>query len=639
MKKIALFIVYSILGVIFPVQLCASDAYWTSPQHTFEERRALFLDYYSEYGVEKGLYGIFRQVARAGAGKPLEYPLVDEAVNMMISNHDCTDFTLHGFLRLMYMDRKQNILTADAREKIKARILDFKYWWDEARKDTTYRCYHTENHQGMYHSVELLAGQLYKKEVFANGMTGKQHIKHAEKLLEQWMEYRFRFGFSEWLSTYYDEDVLFLANLYDYAEDKKIRNRAKALLDILMFDLALNSYQGMLGSTSGRTYATSLISGSHNTSPICKLMFGMGTFDREEVLGTTVLALSNYRCPEVIVEIAADQKSVMLNKQRVSMNVEDAPSYGLTYDNVLDGHYYWSMQEFIHPYAIKLSKQISEKNHVWPYGNYDSYIRRYEKEIEKYGSIRNMHVDRFALSEANITTYRTPDFMLSSVTDYRKGAPGYQQHTWQATLSNKALVYTNHPGGKNLRYSPNYWSGNEILPRVAQVNNVVVCIYNIPEKQKNGFSHAYFPMEEFDEVHISGNWIFGRKGNGYVALFSQHCTRLLPDMRGVLCDLKADARQNIWVCETGSADRWGSFEAFIQALKATSVAIDGLTVSYVSPEQGKISFGWEDPLCIDGVKQELRWKYRYDNPYCKVGLDSTEIVIRKGDKQWCINYR
>lgn len=365
----------------------------------------------------------------------------------------------------------------------------------------------------------------------------------------------------------------------------------------------------------------------------------MGTFDREEVLGTTVLALSNYRCPEVIVEIAADQKSVMLNKQRVSMNVEDAPSYGLTYDNVLDGHYYWSMQEFIHPYAIKLSKQISEKNHVWPYGNYDSYIRRYEKEIEKYGGIRNMHVDRFALSEANITTYRTPDFMLSSVTDYRKGAPGYQQHTWQATLSNKALVYTNHPGGKNLRYSPNYWSGNEILPRVAQVNNVVVCIYNIPEKQKNGFSHAYFPMEEFDEVHISGNWIFGRKGNGYVALFSQHCTRLLPDMRGVLCDLKADARQNIWVCETGSADRWGSFEAFIQALKATSVAIDGLTVSYMSPEQGKISFGWEDPLCIDGVKQELRWKYRYDNPYCKAGLDSTEIVIRKGDKQWCINYR
>lgn len=53
-----------------------------------------------------------------------------------------------------------------------------------------------------------------------------------------------------------------------------------------------------------------------------------------------------------------------------------------------------------------------------------------------------MHLDRFALSEANIETYRTPDYMLSCALDYRKGAPGYQQHIWQATLGNKALVYT-----------------------------------------------------------------------------------------------------------------------------------------------------------------------------------------------------
>lgn len=91
------------------------------------------------------------------------------------------------------------------------------------------------------------------------------------------------------------------------------------------------------------------------------------------------------------------------------------------------------------------------------------------------------------LSEANIETYRTPDYMLSCALDYRKGAPGYQQHIWQATLGNKALVYTNHPGGKNLRWSPNYWAGNEILPRAAQSKNVVICIYNTPANQKNDF--------------------------------------------------------------------------------------------------------------------------------------------------------
>lgn len=108
-------------------------------------------------------------------------------------------------------------------------------------------------------------------------------------------------------------------------------------------------------------------------------------------------------------------------------------------------------------------------------------------QIAEHGKLVDMHLDRFALSEANIETYRTPDYMLSCALDYRKGAPGYQQHIWQATLGNKALVYTNHPGGKNLRWSPNYWAGNEILPRAAQSKNVVICIYNTPANQKNDF--------------------------------------------------------------------------------------------------------------------------------------------------------
>lgn len=48
------------------------DEYWSTPRGTFEERCAQFLDYYSENGVEKKLYGVFRQAARAASGRPLE---------------------------------------------------------------------------------------------------------------------------------------------------------------------------------------------------------------------------------------------------------------------------------------------------------------------------------------------------------------------------------------------------------------------------------------------------------------------------------------------------------------------------------------------------------------------------------------
>lgn len=57
------------------------------------------------------------------------------------------------------------------------------------------------------------------------------------------------------------------------------------------------------------------------------------------------------------------------------MNVEDAPAYGISYDKELDCHLFWGMQEFIHPMAIRMSKQISEKYDVWPYRNYDEYIK------------------------------------------------------------------------------------------------------------------------------------------------------------------------------------------------------------------------------------------------------------------------
>ena len=39
--------------------------------------------------------------------------------------------------------------------------------------------------------------------------------------------------------------------------------------------------------------------------------------------------------------------------------------------------------------------------------------------------------------QVNITTYRTPDYMLSCAQDYRPGYGGDQQHIWQATLARR----------------------------------------------------------------------------------------------------------------------------------------------------------------------------------------------------------
>ena len=46
-----------------------------------------------------------------------------------------------------------------------------------------------------------------------------------------------------------------LANLRDFADQPDIRRRAKMLIDVLLFEMAIHSHRGVFGSTHGRTYA------------------------------------------------------------------------------------------------------------------------------------------------------------------------------------------------------------------------------------------------------------------------------------------------------------------------------------------------------------------------------------------------
>ena len=90
------------------------------PRSTYEERRALFLDYYSENGSGHPLYGVFRQAARAASGRPLEMDKMREVISVIKSNRDCNDFTLNCLLRMVYLDKKQSFLPTEIKEALKS---------------------------------------------------------------------------------------------------------------------------------------------------------------------------------------------------------------------------------------------------------------------------------------------------------------------------------------------------------------------------------------------------------------------------------------------------------------------------------------------------------------------------------------
>jgi len=258
--------------------------------------------------------------------------------------------------------------------------------------------------------------------------------------------------------------------------------------------------------------------------------------------------------------------------------------------------------------------------------------------------------------------------MLSTAQDWRPGQRSEQAHIWQATLDARAQVFTNHPADTvpliaSYDGDGGYWTGEATLPRSAQHENVNISIYapqyagtNPPPLDSfdyQNLTHAYFPTERFDEVVEQDGWVIGRKGDGYVALWSWRPTtwRTYDPATEVTFgltqrfDLEATGgADNVWVTEVGRASDWPGapdpFAAFVDAITAAPptvtplgaphVAASGFDVAYTSPTQGALSYGWAAPLVVDGAPVAQHGYPRWSSPWAEVPRDGYRYEIDAG---------
>lgn len=304
------------------------------------------------------------------------------------------------------------------------------------------------------------------------------------------------------------------------------------------------------------------------------------------------------------------------------------------------------------------------------------------------------------LGRANLYTYSAGDAMLSSAQNHRAQAISLQKQPWMASLGCDACVWTNAP----LEVSSNLatagwemfkrvitvqasrilndfvalshaglddmkeeglrdWGGSICLPKVAQHKSVSIVAYNFPLARQEfsaTYSHAWFPVEFFDEVDPApendellperaggGTWVFGRKDDGYVALcsarrvFWRRDERFSddpdPDAPGKTIgqgrfrttELRAEDGSNIWVCAIGSRTQFGSFAAFRSRVRAAYLIFSGigaigqLQCTFDMPEAhgtGEPGFRWElffgdDEAHLDGATHGLDDYPRFEGPY------------------------
>jgi hypothetical protein len=265
---------------------------------------------------------IWPEVARYALG---HYGEVDEdrirdLCDFIAARKDCADFGIQGLLRLMYWEREHQRLSPAINALMKDTVLGFKYWVDEPGDTVMYMG--SENHRLLFHVAEWLAGQLFPTEEFTNSrQRGLYHATKGRMYITEWLRQRGRFGFDEWHSnSYFPIDIAPLLNVYDFAigEDHKLRQMAGAVLDYLFFILAADTYQGVFGTSHGRSYGVNLkYPDLEGTTATCWTLYGTGSLVAgASGMSPVSIATSKYSLPPILARIATDDTAVVEAKIR-----------------------------------------------------------------------------------------------------------------------------------------------------------------------------------------------------------------------------------------------------------------------------------------------------------------------------------
>jgi hypothetical protein len=610
----------------------------------FLERQAAYLNYCAA-NSGPGAGGVYNQSCAAylatGDYNPDAWAgLVQEIWN----RNGSVDFHLQSILRVLAFDRRKPSLADDLRSAIQEAVLGFKYWLDERGPCDVQ--WWSENHQILFHTAELMAGQLFPDDVFPNieypedSMTGRQHLAHAETLAERWLDRKLRFGLSEWHSNVYlNEDMPALLNLVEFAENPAIATKASMLLDLIAFDFAMNHFRGLYATTHGRTYPDHLLGGlSDSTREAAWILLGLAPPESIKELSAghftaCMLATSERYVPPPILEaIAAHALSSAEHRERNSITLEEGPVYGIGYESYEDVMFWWGLTGYVAPEIIDHSLRLIDDYDLWA-GNLwrDLVFLRplVGTQIPRDAAEGLQPMSRGIVLEAvNTYTYRTPFYQLSGAQDFKPGSWTGQVHVWQATLDGQAYVFTTYPGGLEDDYMAGPWTGG-FVPRATFSRNVGILQYRRPliplldAVLFKNYSHAYFRRAAFDEVAERAGWVMGRKGEGYVALYSQHPVKWSTEND---YELIADAKENVWIVELGDLESSGTFQQFVAGIEASRIVI-GETVSYRSPSRGLVEVGWTGPMTVEGVRVDLGPYDRWDNAYCHQAFGEKSTVI------------
>ncbi|KAA3659187.1 MAG: hypothetical protein DWQ10_09375 [Calditrichaeota bacterium] len=570
----------------------------------------------------------------------IDWDRLNGTLDFINKENDCADFRLASLVRILYDFPDQ--IPNSVLKKIESVLFNFRYWMDEPGGNGM--CYWSENHQVLFASSEYLIGQSYPDSIFHNsGLSGKQHMQKAKILILDWLEMRWKYGFSEFYSNvYYSEDIGGMINLIDYCADDSIALKTSIIMDLLIYDVASQKSGNMFLSVNGRAYEKGR-KGDPGASfyNITNHLWDSGNSIKPH-LNYGFIARKKYTVPPVLIEIGNDKRSVAI-KQSNGLNISELKDEGYFGSDNRSIMMQWGMEAFTNHEIIRNSlNYIRDQNlfsneflHGFKEMDYTAFRLLHLEGILAY--FLNMQTDGLAIQRANTYTYRTNDYSIYTVQNHFPGTNAIQHHVTGMNLGSSFAVFHVHPAIPESRklHSPNYWVGYGRMPHAVQDENVSLAIYNLPD-EKNlmemdmlHFTHAYFPTQLFDSTLIKKNYAFGKKGSAYCALIGKNDLNLKNQKTD---DLIQNGQKTFWIIEAGSAEEDGSFKDFCDRILKNKVRFNDeiLTLEYTSGNKD-YALKYDDKFSVDALEIDTEYD-RFDSPYIKAKRKTSKMEFNFNNK-------
>lgn len=490
------------------------------------------------------------------------------ARHRVVTRGDCADFEVIALLFAWHWIPAEQ-WAEGLRDAVRDELVSMKYWITQPGLDAM--CYFTENHQFVWHVAETLVGETFADAVFSvDGRTGREHADEGRSRAAAWIARKLEGGFSEFDSNaYLAIDSYALVALIELAEDERLSLPAKTLLDKTLVSLASNSWRGVHGAAHGRSYVHTLRSSRYEeTSPLLRLIGGVGTLN-DAVLPVTALALAQkYEIPAVVRELARTEPEEWNGRQ-------------------------------VYRGALAFERDLLSR----PY-------------------------------RSDLRIHRTPDVMLSSVQDYRSGLPGLQEHLWGATLGRELQVFVTHPANADTGSAarPNGWAGHRVLGRVHQSGNALMHVQRFTTTDPRQGTHLWFPSAQFDQIVQRGDWLFGRRDDGFVAVAAEGGVRMVSSGDTAQQEWIPRGGGSAWIATVGRRAVDGDFSTWLERLAAGRIEWNPLGehdrgVRWQVDGRPSLELTFDGPFLVDGVPAGFVDGRIEEEPH----LENPAVTLRFGE--------